>query len=102
MLYVFTINVGDQMIIKMGFGGWPEKTLLFEYANQPAESAEGTTNITLSRLSSLQGNWALVLPTDVLPHLQRSSVWSKCKLVGHLNSPMTAFSDVKNFMAQQR
>lgn len=99
MFYVFTVNVGAQMIIKMGMGGWPPNTLLFEYANQPAESEDGTTNITLSRLSSLQGNWALILPTDVLPHLQRSPVWSKCELVGHLNSPMTALSDVGNYMA---
>lgn len=102
--YIFTVNPGYQTVIKDLFvviGGWSINTLLFENANQPAESAEGTTNITISSLDSLEGNWALILPTDVLPYLKHSTAWSMCKIVKHLDNPMTELDEVTYFMAEK-
>lgn len=105
MLYVFTVEPGSSMII-MGtqvMGLSSANILLFEYANQPAESLDGSaTNITLSGLSSLQGDWAVILSKDVLPHLRRSRAWRKCKLVKHLADVFMARWEVMNFMAEQK
>jgi hypothetical protein len=101
MLYVYTIDGLYAPVVKSYFKIWKGKKnmLLFEYANQPAIPADGSSpKITLSQLSSLEGDWALIVPTDVLPHLEQSSIWSKCKMVKHVNDIMREFTAFVEFI----
>jgi len=99
MFYVFTVDIGYQMLIKMTLGSAPANVLFFEYANMPALAGDGSnTDISLGHLADLNGNWALIIPSDVLPHLQKLPVWEHCELVAHLADAMQAVNDVTAYL----
>jgi hypothetical protein len=99
MFYVFTVDIGFQMVIKMTLGSAPTNVLLFEYANMPALAGNGSnTDISLGHLADLKGNWALIIPLDVLPHLQKLSAWEHCELVAHLADAMQAVNDATAYL----
>ena len=99
MFYVFTVDIGYQMAIKMTLGSAPTNVLFFEYANMPALAGDGSnTDISLGNLEGLQGNWALIIPLDVLPHLQILPVWGRCELAAHLADAMQAVNDATAYL----
>jgi hypothetical protein len=59
------------------FAFFKSRTLYMPYSNQPVETLSGPT----VDLSTLQGDWLLVVPTDVLSDLRRSAFWRECSLV---------------------
>jgi hypothetical protein len=107
VFYIFTVKVGIQILIEMQMekveiphNKGPKNILLFKEANTPVVSLdEEVSGIQLRQLRYVEGDWAVIVPTDVLPHLQGSPIlWSKCTLVKHLDDPLNALSQVQNFL----
>jgi len=93
--HVFTFS-GNTMMMKLSlqmikgpeddeeFAFFKSRTLYMPYANQPVETLAGAT----VDLATLKGDWLLIMPTDVVPHLRSSGLWGRCNLVADVEVGM--------------